>query len=260
LRSPFRAITETADTKADSDQLAMARLRHSLVAVLAGDRDLLDVACGSGYALPLIALHARSVTGCDRDPTNIRDARKALPEASFFISDAENLPFPENSFDVVACLEAIYYFQNWQPFVHDMGRLLRPGGILVTSWPNAARPAFNPSPSSTVYPSAEEMAAVADEAGFTGACYGAFPLDDLMTARRPWLDAVRSAVIRLGLIPHSLRFRMLIKRVLYRRLKPLSEISLTAEPFEQMVKLGPGMAERFTMLYFVGTLRSEVEQ
>jgi SAM-dependent methyltransferase len=260
LRSPFRAITETADTKADADQLAMARLRHSLVAALAADRDLLDVACGSGYALPLIARHARTVTGCDRDPTNIRDSRKALPDGSFFICDAENLPFPQNSFDVVACLEAIYYFQRWQAFVHDMGRLLRSGGTLVMSWPNPARPAFNPSPSSTVYPSAEEIAAVADEAGFTGACYGAFPLADLMTARRPWLDAVRSAVIRLGLIPHSLRFRMLIKRVLYRRLKPLSELRLSAEPFQQMVKLGPGMAEHFTMLYYVGTRGSEVDQ
>lgn len=259
MKNQYRAITETADTRADADQLAMARLRHSLVAVLAKDRRLLDVACGSGYALPLIARHARSVTGCDRDPANIRDSMRALPSGTFSVTDAENLPFPDGSFDVVACLEAIYYFEDWRGFVRSARRLLTPGGTLVTSWPNSARPAFNPSPSSTIYPSAEEMVAAAQDAGFTGVCYGAFPLDDLATAGRPLLDAVRRAVIRLHLIPRSLRLRMFIKRALYRRLKPLSRISLIADPHQHLVRLSPATSARFAMLYYVGDVAATAE-
>jgi ubiquinone/menaquinone biosynthesis C-methylase UbiE len=257
VKSRFRAITETADTRADADQLAMAQLRHSLVAVLASGRDLLDVACGSGYALPLIAREARSVTACDRDSVNIQDATQALPSGQFFVCDAERLRFGENSFDVVACLEAIYYFEDWRGFVRATGRMLRPGGAAVITWPNPARPAFSRSPSSTVYPTAEQMLATAEAAGFDGVCYGAFPLGDLATARRPLLDAIRRAAVGLHLIPSSLRLRMLIKRVLYRRMKPLSQLRLLPDPFQHLVKLRPGESVGFAMLYFVGTRNSE---
>jgi SAM-dependent methyltransferase len=257
MKSRYRAITETGDTRADADQLAMAQLRHSLVAALVKERDLLDVACGSGYALPLIVRHARSVTACDREAVNIRDASAALPRGRFSVSDAENLPFRERSFDVVACLEAIYYFRDWRGFIHDAERLLRTDGTLVVTWPNPARPAFNRSPSSTVYPTVAEMLAAADAAGFDGACYGAFPLEELVTGRRPWLDAVRRAVVRFHLIPNSLRFRMFIKRVLYRGLKPLSQLSLMPDPFQSLVKLTPSSSADFAMLYFVGNKTSE---
>jgi SAM-dependent methyltransferase len=260
MTNRFRAITETADMRADSDQFAMAQLRHSLVAMLARDGDLLDVACGSGYALPLIAQHARSVTACDRNPTNVRDARAALPSGSVRVADAERLPFPENSFDLIACLEAIYYFQDWRGHVRQASRLLRPGGSLVVTWPNPSRPAFNPSPASTVYPTAEEMTAVADSAGLDGVCFGAFPFDDLATAQRPWLDVVRRTVVRLHLVPHSLRLRSVVKRVLYHNLTPLSEITLLPDPFQHLVKLTPDMDANFAMLYFVGVAGPETHR
>jgi SAM-dependent methyltransferase len=252
VKSAFRAITETAGTRADADQMAMAQLRHSLVAALATDRDLLDVACGTGYALPLISRQARSVTACDAEPANVRDAAAALPSGSFHVADAGNLSFGDCTFDVVACLESIYYFQDWRAFVHTANRLLRPGGTLVTTWPNPARPAFVRSAGSTAYPGAEEMVTVAHEAGLAGTCYGAFPLRDLATAHRPGLDALRRAVVRTNLMPGSLRLRALIKRALYRRMRPLAQISLLADPFQQLVKIGPDMDTEFAMLYFVG--------
>lgn len=252
----LRTITETAQTRADPDQFAMARLRHSLVAALASGRDLLDVASGSGYALPLIARVARSVTACDRDRDNIRDVRAAVPSSPAFVGDAENLPFRENSFDVVACLEAIYYVTDWRGFVHNTWRLLRPGGNLVISWPNPARPSFHRSPGSTVYPTVGEMLAVAAEAGFDGICYGAFPLDRLATARRTRLDAVRRMAVRLRLIPNSLRLRMLIKHMLYRNLKPLSQIDLAPDPFQYLTRIDPDQGAAFAMLYFVGSRRT----
>ena len=248
----YRAITETAGMRADADQLAMARLRHSLVAQTAKGGDLLDVACGSGYALPLIARHARSVTGCDLDLENVREAGAALPAGTFRVGNAENPPFPGSSFDTVACLEAIYYFQDWKGFVHAVPRYLRPGGTLVVTWPNPSRPAFNRSPNSTAYPAADEMVTVAGEAGFDGVCFGAFPLDDLTTSGRPWLDAVRRTAVALHLIPRSLRLRMFVKRLLYRRLEPLSDIDLLDDPFAHLVKIAPGESRTFAMLYYIG--------
>jgi SAM-dependent methyltransferase len=244
--------------RADGDQLAMATLRHSLVAALAKDRDLLDVACGSGYALPLIARNARSVTGCDRDAVNIRDARQALPSGSFCVCDAGRLPLRDHSVDVVACLEAIYYFADWRGFVRDTARILRPAGALIASWPSPERPAFSRSPNSTAYPRVAQMLAAAREAGIGGTCYGAFPLNALTTGRRPWLNAIRGAVVRLHLMPNSLRLRAVVKRAVYRRTTPLSRVSLLADPFQDLVELTPGAEADFAMLYFVGTKTREV--
>lgn len=252
MSTGFRAITETGATRADADQMAMAELRHSLVAALAEGRDLLDVACGSGYALPLIARHARSVVACDYDEVNVRDARAALPSATVRVADAEDLPFEPASFDVVACLEAIYYFQDWRRFLSTASRVLRDGGDLVITWPNPARPAFNRSPKSTEYPSVDEILAEAAACGFTATCYGGFPLQSLSTAGRPWLDGLRRVVVAMHLIPRSLRLRMLLKRMLYRRLRPLSEVSLTEGPFAQLTEIRPGEPAPYAMLYFVG--------
>jgi SAM-dependent methyltransferase len=251
VRTEFRALTETARTRADADQMAMAQLRHSLVATLAKGRDLLDVACGSGYALSLIAREARSVVACDRDEANVRDARAAAPSASVHVADAENLRLEAASFDVVACLEAIYYFRDWRGFLADAHRLLREDGALLVTWPNPSRPAFSRSQSSTVYPEVDEIVAAATRLGFDATCYGGFPLQSLATAGRPWVDAVRRTVVRLHLIPRSLRLRALIKRLLYRRLQPLSDVELMLDPFDHLTALAPGAAAPYAMLYLV---------
>lgn len=258
-RVRFREITETARTRADPDQFAMSQLRHSLVAEFARDRDLLDVTCGSGYALPLIARSARSVTGCDRDGTNATDARAALGAASICVANAERPPFRAGCFDVVACLEAIYYFQDWQRFIGRAVGLLRAGGTLIVSWPNPARPAFHASPGSTVYPDMEQMLTVANQAGCEATCYGAFPLESLATARSQALDGLRRAAVRLHLIPDSLRLRGLIKHVLYGRLRPLSQLGLIPRPIEELVKLRPGANARFAMLYLVARTAATTE-
>lgn len=48
------------------------------------------------------------------------------------------LPFPDNSFDVVSCLEALELMPNMQAPLAELARVLRPGGVLLTSHGNEA--------------------------------------------------------------------------------------------------------------------------
>ncbi|HEX3053807.1 MAG TPA: class I SAM-dependent methyltransferase [Aggregatilineaceae bacterium] len=48
------------------------------------------------------------------------------------------LPFPDNSFDVVSCLEALELMPNMQAPLAELARVLRPGGLLLTSHGNEA--------------------------------------------------------------------------------------------------------------------------
>lgn len=96
--------------------------------------DLLDVGCGTG---PMIELLARAYpalrcTGLDLTPKMIETARaKGIPNARFLVGDSENLPFEAESFDAVICANSFHHYPNPQAFFDGVARVLRPGGRLV---------------------------------------------------------------------------------------------------------------------------------
>ena len=63
------------------------------------------------------------------------------PEAGieFRQADVEALPYPDASFDVVVCIEVLRYLPSPEGCVREMARVLRPGGICLTT----AAPLFN---------------------------------------------------------------------------------------------------------------------
>ena len=94
---------------------------------------LLDAGCGPA---PLIALLSelypdKHYTGLDLTPAMIETAKsKHIPNAEFVVGDCENLPFPDNSFDVIVCCESFHHYPNPQDFFNSVYRCLTPGGIL----------------------------------------------------------------------------------------------------------------------------------
>jgi ubiquinone/menaquinone biosynthesis C-methylase UbiE len=101
---------------------------------------VLDVATGSGR-LPLALLNnpvfQGRVIGVDLSRRMLRvAAEKLLPtcdRVSLIWSPAETLPFDDNLFDVVTCLEALEFMINRQQVLEELLRVLRPGGILLIS-------------------------------------------------------------------------------------------------------------------------------
>jgi SAM-dependent methyltransferase len=104
------------------------------------DERLLDVGCGDGFWTALFAEAGLAATGVDLSPVGIETARRAHPGVEFVVGDAENLPFPEESFNVVFC-RAISHLSRHDLFtdastrlVAGMARLLRPGGLILISF------------------------------------------------------------------------------------------------------------------------------
>lgn len=103
----------------------------------------LDVGCNVGN-LPFLCrkygLSADHVhfTGIDIAEESIRIAKsRGIPGATFRVGSALSIDFPDNAFDAVACMEVIEHIPDQPKAMHEMARVLKPGGILVLSTPNA---------------------------------------------------------------------------------------------------------------------------
>jgi len=101
---------------------------------------VLDVATGTGrLARTLCAqpgFHGRLI-GVDFSRKMLTQAVAATEvwqtKLMFLWQDASELPFPDATFDAVACLEALEFMPNPERVLQEMARVLRPGGIFLTT-------------------------------------------------------------------------------------------------------------------------------
>ncbi|MDD2741851.1 MAG: class I SAM-dependent methyltransferase [Rhodocyclaceae bacterium] len=99
---------------------------------LAG-KQVLEVGSGRGGGASWVARHYQpaSMTGLDFSPTAIDSSKKwhaKVPNLQFIEGDAENLPFPDASFDIVINVESSHCYGDMNRFVQEVARVLRPGG------------------------------------------------------------------------------------------------------------------------------------
>lgn len=96
--------------------------------------DLLDAGCGTGAMLGMFREDCpnKNYTGIDLSEKMIQTAeKKKLDGVRFVAGDCENLPFADNSFDVVTCSMSFHHYPNPEKFFQSLHRVLRPGGRLI---------------------------------------------------------------------------------------------------------------------------------
>ena len=108
-----------------------------LVAAVGRGKRVLDLGCRSG-ALTQHFLGGNSVVGLDIDAAALEKAA-ALGIQPVQANVEEPLPFEDGSFDAVVAGELFEHLQFPDALVAEIGRVLRPGGVLAGSVPNAFR-------------------------------------------------------------------------------------------------------------------------
>ena len=101
---------------------------------------VLDVACGTGVVALTAARAGARVQGIDLTPELIAHARENAAlmklEVNFQEGDAESLPFPEASFDVVVSQFGHMFAPRPEVAIAEMLRVLKPGGtVAFATWP-----------------------------------------------------------------------------------------------------------------------------
>jgi SAM-dependent methyltransferase len=98
-------------------------------------KDVLDVCCGPGHLAAAAAERGARVVGVDFASTMVGRARANHPAIDFREGDAEDLRFPDQAFDGVACAFGIMHLPHAERAIGEAQRVLRPGGVYVfTQW------------------------------------------------------------------------------------------------------------------------------
>lgn len=140
---------------------------------------VLEVGCGAGGLLRLLAERGATVAGTEPLAEALAFARQRMPDAELaLVGEGPELPYPDASFDAVVGQHVLEHLEDLEAALREWRRVLRPGGRLAMATPNARYPDpahFADDDHDQVYTPAE-LAAAAARAGFrVTACYTLFP-------------------------------------------------------------------------------------
>lgn len=129
-----RMVPESSDSRTFWEHI----YRYRFAAAHVRNRRVLDIACGEGYGTRALAeAGATSVIGVDVSEEACAHARQRYGVDARW-GNAENIPLPDRSIDVVVSFETIEHISRPEAFLDECARVLVPGGQLIVSTPNGS--------------------------------------------------------------------------------------------------------------------------
>jgi ubiquinone/menaquinone biosynthesis C-methylase UbiE len=120
------------DSSDEPNRFSIQLYHQTATQVDLSGKKVLEVSCGHGGGASYLVRtsHPASYTGLDFNADGIAFCQKRhkLPGLDFVHGDAENLPFPDESFDALVNVEASHIYPHFERFLGEVTRVLRPGG------------------------------------------------------------------------------------------------------------------------------------
>jgi SAM-dependent methyltransferase len=97
--------------------------------------DVLDVGCGAGAFLRIVADRGGVPYGVDASDALIALARTRLPEADLRVGEMEALPWDDDVFDVVTGFNSFFFATDMVNALREAGRVAKPGApVVIQVW------------------------------------------------------------------------------------------------------------------------------
>jgi SAM-dependent methyltransferase len=119
---------------------------------------VLDVGCGAAAFLRLVTARGALAHGLDASEALVELARRRLPTADLRVGEMEQLPWPDESFDLVTGFNSFFFADDMVAALREAGRVAKPGAsVVIQVWgrhercdleamKEVARPFFPPRP------------------------------------------------------------------------------------------------------------------
>ncbi len=96
--------------------------------------------CGVGMYVKALRPYADVICGLDIEPVHLARAAEVVPDAKLQLAACENLPYPDDYFDLLLSHEVLEHVQNDFAAAAEIARVLRPGGRAIVFVPNRLYP------------------------------------------------------------------------------------------------------------------------
>ncbi len=211
----YLSVTELAGDEVTQEQINRICNRYYWAGKYCSNKDVLEVACGTGQGLGYLAKIAKDIQAGDYSEAMVKIAKEYYGNRiSISQFDAQDIPYPDKSMDVIILFEAIYYIPSADNFVKECRRILRENGIILIVTANKDLFDFNPSPYSVSYYGVVELNDLLKKHGFTAEFFGDTSVNEL-SLRQKVLRPVKKLVVKLGLMPKTMNGKKFLKTLVF---------------------------------------------
>ena len=256
----YLSVTEISGSYVSREQIERICNRYYWAGKYCHNKDVLEVACGTGQGLGYLSKIAKSLNAGDCSEKILKIAQEHYGNRIALRQfDAQNMPYKDNSMDVIILFEAIYYLPLVEKFISECQRILRDRGKVLIATANKDLYDFNPSPYSDKYYGVMELKELFTKQGFTVEFYGNTPVD-ILSWRQKIFRPIKKCAVKFGLVPKTLEGKKIIKRLIFGSLvktPPEIEIKENRVPFVEPTKLSSSQPDNIhKVIYCVATLQS----
>ena len=92
---------------------------------------ILEIGCGTARWLSALDNISCLKIGADNSSGMLRIAQSKKRSLNLICADADLLPFPDNRFDLIFCVNAIHHFRKKREFISSASKMLKKGGVLA---------------------------------------------------------------------------------------------------------------------------------
>ncbi len=112
--------------------------RYEVIGAVLRGKTVLDIASGSGYGTAILAKEATHVYGVDVFAPAVAYAKEnyGASNITYLVGDGVKIPLEDAAVDVVISLETIEHIEDYEQFMCEVKRVLKPDGLLILSTPN----------------------------------------------------------------------------------------------------------------------------
>lgn len=215
MTTDFVTVTEIAGDEVAQEQVDRLCNRYYWAGKYCTDKDVVEVACGTGQGLRYLSSIARSFEAGDYSEEILSIVYRHYGSSikiQYF--DAQNMPFANKTKDVIILFEAIYYLPDVEQFIKECLRILRSSGKVLICTANKNLYDFNPSPYSYKYYGVVELRDLFHKYGFETEFFGDTPLENVSLRQRV-LRPIKKFAVLLRIVPKTTSGKKWLKRIVF---------------------------------------------
>jgi len=228
VKKDYSIVTELPNTKIPIEQLERFYQRYKFAQKFTYNKRVLEIACGGGQGLNLLAHDAVSVRGIDIEKKNLNIAKAAYKnhsKISIEYHDANQLHFTERSFDLIILFEAIYYLHDAPNVIRKCKDILSDNGIIIIESVNKEWKDFNPSPYAHLYYSTREIYDMLKSVKFKKVdMFCSYKTGNKTGVKARSISYLKRLSVKLNLMPKSMKYKTFLKRIFFGKMTLLPPI------------------------------------